>query len=269
MGTLLNVQDLLVWDDRDKSEIVKHISFSLEENTCLAIVGESGSGKSMTCRTLMGLNKPWIRHSGSILLDGEELSSLSSGALRKYCGRRMCMIMQNGMTAFDPTSTIRVHFRETLKIQMGYDRKTADQKMIEAMKKVMLREPELILTKYPHQLSGGMLQRCMIALTLVLKPEIIIADEPTTALDSISQNEVLDQFIKLKRDMGNSMIFISHDLGVVRRIADHIVVMKEGELVESGSVQEVLDHPQHAYTRYLVSSKLEMSKAFQAAMERK
>jgi len=266
MGTLLEVKDLVITDSRSKKDIVKGISFSVEDNSCLAIVGESGSGKSMTCKTFMGLHKPWIKWSGDVFFEGVDIKTYSPKEMRTMCGKKLCMVMQNGMSAFDPSDKMKGHFRETLKVHYGYDKTKSDEEMIAAMEKVLLKEPEKILDKFPHQLSGGMLQRCMIALTLALKPQLIIADEPTTALDTITQYEVIQQFIELKQHMNNSMIFISHDLGVVRNIADNVIVMKTGEIVERGKTERVLYDPQHEYTKFLVNAKKGMNEAFNRIM---
>ena len=263
---LISVEDLKLKDMRNGQEIVKGISFEVQEGRCLAIVGESGSGKSMTCRTFMGLHKPWIRQEGLVLFKGKDIRSFSKKEFRKLCGKEMAMIMQDGMSAFDPSDRIQSHFRETLREHFGYDVEKSDQMMITCMEKVMLSEPDKVLQKYPHQLSGGMLQRCMIALALALQPELIIADEPTTALDTITQYEVLRQFWALKNELGNAMIFISHDLGIVRSIADDLLVMREGTIVERGRAEDVFSHPQHEYTRYLINAKKGMNEKFNRIM---
>ena len=255
MKNILQVSGLNVWDSRNGEEIVKNISFSLKENSCLALVGESGSGKSMTCKAIMGLNRPWIRCSGRVEFDGHELLTLPKQQLRSLCGNRLCMILQDGMSAFDPSCVIGQHFRETLREHFGWTARQADERMVESMLTVMLKNPAELLKKYPHQLSGGMLQRAMIALALVLEPDIIIADEPTTALDTITQFEVMEQFAALQKRTSSAMIFISHDLGVVNRLADSVVVMKNGSVVEFGSLPGVFEHPQQEYTRYLVSTR--------------
>ncbi len=255
---ILKVTDLRIHDSRDGEEIVKGVTFKVLRGTCLAVVGESGSGKTMTCRAITGLNSNWLKNTGSIVFDGTDLGAMEPRERRKMCGKRISTIMQNGMSSFDPSSRLRVHFRETLKTNFGYSKKMADIVMLDTMRAVMLKDPEEILKKYPHQLSGGMLQRCMIALTLALGPDLIIADEPTTALDTITQFEVINQFVTLKNEMNSSMIFISHDLSVVKNIADYIVIMKDGQLVEKGSVEEIFEHPQHEYTRFLINAKRAM-----------
>ncbi|EGG37412.1 staphylopine uptake ABC transporter ATP-binding protein CntD [Paenibacillus sp. HGF5] len=266
MLNMLEVNHLRVWDANEGKEIIRDSSFQLKPQTCLAIVGESGSGKSLTCRSIIRLHKPWIRQSGEILFKGENLNQLSDKEMRRRRGKQIGMIMQNGMGAFDPSSVVGVHFQETLKAHFGWSKSQVETTMKKAMESVMLNHPIETMNKYPYQLSGGMLQRLMIALTLVLSPDIVIADEPTTALDTISQYEVVEQFIQLRERMGGSMIFVSHDLGVVKKIADEVMVMRNGVIVESGSVEEVLSAPRHPYTQYLVSTRLELSNHFNEIM---
>lgn len=265
---ILEVENLKVWDSNTGKIIIYNSSFNLKQGSCLAIVGESGSGKSMTCRSIMRLNKALIRQSGDILFKGENLSNLSEKAMRKKRGRNLCMILQNGMSAFDPSCVIGVHVRETLVEHFGWSNNEIEGKMKNAMESVMLKNPIEIMNKYPHQLSGGMLQRIMIALALVLEPDIIIADEPTTAIDTVSQFEVVEQFIKLRERMGCSMIFISHDLGVVQKIADDVLVMKAGEIIERGNTRTIFSEAAHEYTKYLVSTRLALSNNFKKIMGR-
>ncbi|MDR9796559.1 ABC transporter ATP-binding protein [Aeribacillus pallidus] len=265
---ILEVENLQVTDMNTGQIIIYNSSFRLKKGNCLAIVGESGSGKSVTCRSIMRLNKAWIRQSGYILFKGENLNHLSEKEMRKKRGKNLCMILQNGMSAFDPSCVIGVHLRETLVEHFGWSNTEIEEKMKKAMESVMLKNPIEIMNKYPHQLSGGMLQRIMIALALVLEPDIIIADEPTTALDTISQFEVVEQFIQLRERMGCSMIFVSHDLGVVKKIADDVLVMKDGKIIERGDIQTIFSEAKHEYTRYLVSTRLTVSNHFKKIMGR-
>ncbi|MEN1939360.1 ABC transporter ATP-binding protein [Paenibacillus sp. 102] len=265
---LLEVKNLRIWDNNTGRVIIDNSSFHLKYGSCLAIVGESGSGKSVTCRSIMRLNKSWIHQSGDILFKGENLNSLSEKEMRKKRGKNLCMILQNGMSAFNPSCVIGVHVRETLAQHFGWDNSKIEWKMKYAMESVMLKDPIEIMNKYPYQLSGGMLQRIMIALALVLEPDIIIADEPTTALDTISQFEVVEQFMTLRERMGCSMIFVSHDLGVVKKIADNVLVMKDGRVIERGDIQTIFSEAQHEYTRYLVSTRLALSNNFKKIVGR-
>lgn len=264
---ILDVHDLKVWDSNTGKHIIYNSSFQLKSGDCLGIIGESGSGKSVTGRALVRLNKPNIHQSGDILFKGENLNILSEQEMRRKRGKNICMILQNGMRAFDPTCVIGVHLRETLVEHYGWSKSTVEEKMKNAMASVLLKNPIEVMNKYPHQLSGGMLQRVMIALALVLEPEIIIADEPTTALDTVAQFEVIEQFIHLRERLECSMIFISHDLGVVKKIADEVLVMKDGEIVERGNVRMIFSEPEHEYTNYLLTTRLAISNHFKRIME--
>ncbi|MDQ0059316.1 staphylopine uptake ABC transporter ATP-binding protein CntD [Paenibacillus harenae] len=263
---ILEVEHLKLWDANRNKVIIHNSSFHLKQGSCLAIVGESGSGKSVTCRAIMRLNKAWIRQSGDILFKGENLNHLTEKEMRKRRGKNLCLILQNGMRAFDPSCVVGVHLKETLAEHFGWSKSETEQRMKKAMESVMLKDPLEIMNKYPHQLSGGMLQRVMIALAIVLEPDIIIADEPTTALDTISQYEVVEQFTKLRERWGCSMIFISHDLGVVKKVADDVLVMKDGVIVERGNIHAVFSEAKHEYTNYLVSSRLALSSRFKKIM---
>ncbi|OPH56928.1 nickel import ATP-binding protein NikD [Paenibacillus ferrarius] len=260
---VLEVEHLNLWDANTNELIVADTSFQLKQGSCLSIVGESGSGKSMTCRAIMRLNKPWIHQSGAIYLKGENIMTLSAKEMRKKRGKQLCMIVQNGMRAFDPTCVIGVHIRETLAQHFKWNRKESEEHIIRAMASVMLQNPVDNLNKYPHELSGGMLQRMMIALSLVLEPEVVIADEPTTALDAISQFEVVEQLIHMRERTGCSMIVISHDFAVVKKMADEVLVMKDGAIIERGRTQTIFTEAQHPYTQYLVSARLALSAHFQ------
>ncbi|MGG4442725.1 staphylopine uptake ABC transporter ATP-binding protein CntD [Brevibacillus fortis] len=266
MTNILEVKNLKIWDSRNERVIVPNSSFHVKQGSCLAIVGESGSGKSVTCKAIMRLNKAGIRQSGDILLRGINLMELSEQEMRKKRGKQLCMILQSSMRAFDPSCVVGVHLQETLVEHFGWSREEITTKMKNAMESVRLKNPIEVMNTYPHQLSGGMLQRVMIALTIVLEPDIIIADEPTTALDTVSQFEVVEQFRQLRERMGCSMIFISHDLGIVKLMADDVLVMKEGEIVENGTTQAIFSEPQHTYTRYLLSTKLALNQHFKRIM---
>ncbi|MFS0838930.1 staphylopine uptake ABC transporter ATP-binding protein CntD [Paenibacillus sp. 1P03SA] len=262
----LEVENLKVWDNLTGEVIIPNSSFQVKRGSCLAIVGESGSGKSLTCRAVMRLNKTRLRQTGDIVFNGINLSGLPEKEMRKRRGKQLCMILQNGMRAFDPSCVVGVHLKETLAGHFGWSRDEITAKMRTAMESVMLKDPIAVMNAYPHQLSGGMLQRVMIALAIVLEPDLVIADEPTTALDTISQFEVVEQFTQLRKRMGCSMLYISHDLGIVRKLADEVLVMKEGEIVERGPAPVIFSEPAHEYTRYLVSSKLLLNHHFTKIM---
>ena len=178
------------------------------------------------------------------------------------------MILQDAMSAFDPLSTIGSQMSETLCEKLEVSKKEAERISIVELKKMRIKEPVQVLEKYPHYLSGGMLQRCMIAIAMAVKPDIIVADEPTTALDSINQNEVVKEFQRLRNELDTAVIFISHDLGVVQRLAQTVLVMKEGKQVEYGKVEDVFSQPKHEYTQYLISTRVQLTKSFAKAMRK-
>ena len=264
--SLIEVKNLTVCDTRNDEVIVKNVSFSVEKNTCLGIVGESGSGKSMSTKAILGLINPWLKATGSAKLGDVELLDMDKETLRKIRGRRFCMILQDAMTAFDPLYTIGAQMIETLCENTDCTKGEAEQIALEALEKMLICDPEEVMKKYAHQLSGGMLQRCIIGMAMALKPEVIVADEPTTALDSINQREVLEEFKRLRELTGMTLIFISHDLGVVQHLADNVLVMRYGECVEYGKVEQIFKNPQHEYSKYLVDTRIALTKIFREAM---
>lgn len=268
--SLLEVKNLRVIDTLNNKEIVKGINFKLEKNQCLGIVGESGSGKSMTARAILGLINPNLKATGEAILNEDiDLLKASKREIRKIRGKKICMILQDAMSAFDPLYTIGYQMIETLVENKSINKKEAKEEAIKALDKVMINEPEEIIKKYPHQLSGGMLQRCMIAIAMAMEPDIIIADEPTTALDSINQKEIVEQFKALRKFTGTSLIFISHDLGIVKYLAQDILVMKDGIQVEYGNASQIFKKPKHKYTKYLIDTRLELNKSFIEAVSKR
>ena len=235
---------------------VRNVSFDVAPGETLGIVGESGSGKSVTCYSMMGLipTPPGRIESGSALLDGTDLLHCPEKTLRSIRGKRISMIFQDPMTSLNPYLTIGDQVAEPLIIHEGIGRREARTRALEQLALVGIPDAEQRMDAYPHQFSGGMRQRVMIAIALITRPEILIADEPTTALDVTVQKQVLDLIRKLQQDMGTSVILITHDLGVVRQYADRINVMYAGRIVESALARELLEHPRHAYTRALMKS---------------
>lgn len=235
---------------------VRNVSFDVAPGETLGIVGESGSGKSVTCYSMMGLipMPPGRIESGSAMLDGTDLLHCPEKELRSIRGKRISMIFQDPMTSLNPYLTIGEQVAEPLVIHEGAGKKEARDRALEQLALVGIPDAEQRMDAYPHQFSGGMRQRVMIAMALITRPEILIADEPTTALDVTVQKQVLDLIRKLQQDMGTSVILITHDLGVVRQYADRINVMYAGRIVESAPAQELLEHPRHAYTRALMKS---------------
>lgn len=235
---------------------VRNVSFDVAPGETLGIVGESGSGKSVTCYSMMGLipMPPGRIESGSAMLDGTDLLHCPEKELRSIRGKRISMIFQDPMTSLNPYLTIGEQVAEPLVIHEGAGKKEARDRALEQLALVGIPDAEQRMDAYPHQFSGGMRQRVMIAMALITRPEILIADEPTTALDVTVQKQVLDLIRKLQQDMGTSVILITHDLGVVRQYADRINVMYAGRIVESAPAREFLEHPRHAYTRALMKS---------------
>lgn len=265
---ILELKNVVVNDPRSNEVIVHGSSFIVRKNTCLSIVGESGSGKSITTKAILGLTNPWLKISGTAKYKGKNLIGLKQSELRKIRGKNICMIPQYAMTSFDPLYTIGYQMIETFVENLGISKEESKKLAIESLDKMLINNPEEVIKKYPHQLSGGMLQRCMIAIAIAMKPDIIIADEPTTALDSINQREVVEEFKRLRDVTGTSLIFISHDLGVVQSLADDILVMKNGECVEYGTAKKIFENPQHEYTKYLIDTRVSLTESFIKAMEK-
>lgn len=235
---------------------VQDVSFDLHAGETLGIVGESGSGKSVTCYSMMGLipSPPGQIESGQALLGDIDLLKCNEKELQNIRGKRISMIFQDPMTSLNPYLTIGEQVAEPLIIHQGFNKKEAYNKVIEQLHLVGIPEPEKRLHSWPHVFSGGMRQRVMIAMALITKPEILIADEPTTALDVTVQKQVLDLIKQLQTEIGTAVILITHDLGVVRQYADRINVMYAGRIVESAPTEDLLTTPKHAYTRALIRS---------------
>ena len=235
---------------------VDGLDLDIPKGKIIGLVGESGCGKSMTAKSIMGLLKyPGRVAGGSIRFEDQDLTRLSDKELRKICGNDISMIFQEPMTSLNPVLKVGRQVRETLLVHNPTMSKAeAKQRVVEMFQRVGIPEAEKRYDCYPHELSGGLRQRVMIAMALITRPEILIADEPTTALDVTVQKQVLDLIRKLQQDMGTSVILITHDLGVVRQYADRINVMYAGRIVESAPAKELLEHPRHAYTRALMKS---------------
>ncbi|PGL71628.1 ABC transporter ATP-binding protein [Bacillus sp. AFS055030] len=254
---LLSVNNLVTTFQTADGEIpaVRNVSFSVNKSETLCIVGESGCGKSITSLSIMGLlpSNGSIK-SGSIQLEGTDLTKLTTDELRKIRGNKISMIFQEPMTALNPVITIGYQLREPLMIHQKLSKQEANQKGIELLKQVGIPYPEKRMTQYPHELSGGMRQRVMIAISLACTPGLLIADEPTTALDVTIQSQILDLIHDLQEQLGMGVIMVTHDMGVVAEIADKVMVMYAGEKIEEGPVEEIFNRPSHPYTRGLLSS---------------
>ncbi|MET8677600.1 ABC transporter ATP-binding protein [Streptomyces sp. NPDC004647] len=256
-GTFLSVRDLYVHFSTEDGIVkaVDGLSFDLERGQTLGIVGESGSGKSVTNLSILGLHDPRNTEvSGEILLDGQELTGAAERTMEKLRGNKMAMIFQDALTALSPYYTVGRQIAEPYRKHMGVSKHEARQRAIEMLTKVGIPNPKLRVDDYPHQFSGGMRQRAMIAMSLVCNPDLLIADEPTTALDVTVQAQILDLLKDLQQEFGSAIVLITHDLGVVANTADDLLVMYAGRAVERGSVQEVLRAPQHPYTWGLLGS---------------
>jgi peptide/nickel transport system ATP-binding protein len=255
---LLTIDGLTValpaWADRRQA--VSGVSLSLAPNEILCIVGESGSGKSVMARAVLGLlPAPHVRPvAGRILFEGEDLLTAGEARMREIRGRRIAMIFQEPMTALNPLMTIGRQIDEMIETHLDLSRTRRRDRILELLRDVRLPEPERLLGAYPHELSGGQRQRAMIAMALVLDPAILVADEPTTALDVTTQAQILALIKELQAKHQTGVMFITHDFGVVAEIADRVAVMQQGELVELGSGSQVLNAPQHPYTRTLIAA---------------
>ncbi len=239
----------------DRGFAVDHISLSVAAGEIVCVVGESGSGKSVTAQSIMGLlPKVFPKPDGSILFEGKDITRATPSEMRSLRGRGIGMIFQEPMTALNPVQSVGKQIDEVLRTHLTLSRSERLARVIEAMTEVRLPDPESMYHAFPHQLSGGQRQRVLIAGALILKPRLLIADEPTTALDVTTQAQILTQIRDLQRSRDMGVLFITHDIGVVREIADRVVVMKGGKLVEHGSATQVLDNPQTDYTRMLISS---------------
>jgi oligopeptide/dipeptide ABC transporter ATP-binding protein len=256
---VLSVEHLTTTFFTDIGEIVAvdDVSFELHRGETLGIVGESGSGKTVTAKSIMRLipDPPGRITGGRVMFDGVDLTQLRERDMRSVRGNRIAMIFQEPMTALNPVFTIGWQIEEAFHLhQPELDRKARRRRAVEMLEKVGIPSPARRIDEYPHQLSGGMRQRVMIAMALACNPEILVADEPTTALDVTIQAQVLTLVRNLQRDLGTAVIFITHDLGVVAEVCDRVVVMYCARIVEQGSVDDIFHRPAHPYTRALLRS---------------
>jgi peptide/nickel transport system ATP-binding protein len=239
----------------DRRHAVADVSFSVSQGEIVCVVGESGSGKSVTAQAIMGLMpKAFARPSGAIVFNGEDLLHAPTQRMRALRGREIGMIFQEPMTALNPVHTVGAQIDEVLRTHLSLPSAERFSRVIRAMEEVGLPDPQQLYHAFPHQLSGGQRQRVLIAAALILEPRLLIADEPTTALDVTTQAQILKQIRDLQRSRGMGVLFITHDIGVVAEIADRVVVMKSGKVVESGTVARVLTSPEADYTRMLIAA---------------
>src|SRR6056297_3365271 len=254
--SVLTVSDLRVSFRQDGQVIpaVKGVSFSVDRGETVALVGESGSGKSVTALSTVSLLGPSAQVEDSVTYDGQEMIGAPDKRLRQVRGNDISFIFQEPMTSLNPLHTIEKQLRESIELHQGLRGAALRAQILELLDKVGIRDAESRLTAYPHQLSGGQRQRVMIAMALANGPDLLVADEPTTALDVTIQAQILELLDRLKQDMNMSMLFITHDLGIVRKIADRVCVMKDGEIVEQGRTEVIFQDPQHPYTRMLLAA---------------
>lgn len=265
MDSLLEVKNLNIYLKKKKERIqaVSNVSFCIEKGKTLGIIGESGSGKSITSYAVMGLlDKKLWDVTGEVYMNGEPLDYKNDKIMQRIRGSRIALIMQNPMSAFNPVISIGAHFVETIN-KSGEEKKSNEEikkRALELMGKMRIRDPEAVYKSYAFQLSGGMLQRIMIALALVSEPELLVADEPTTALDLTVQHEIINILHEMQNKYNTSILIVSHDLGVISHLADNIAVMYAGVFMEKGSAEKILRSPCHPYTEGLFASRPAFSK---------
>ena len=271
--SLLDVKDLKTYfyTDSGVAKAVDGVTFSVDKGKVLGIVGESGCGKSVTSLSIMRLVDPVTgkNEGGEILFDGTDILKLPEPEMRKLRGNRISMIFQEPMTSLNPVFTIGYQIEESLILHKGMDKKAARQQAIHLLELVGIPEAGKRVDEYPHQLSGGMLQRIMIGIATAMKPALLIADEPTTAIDAITQYEILNELLHIKENHNTAMIFISHDLNAISRVADRIVVLNHGAVVDRGDFRHILHHAQDPYTKLLVEKRADVMRRYTAVLNGK
>ncbi|GMQ56591.1 ABC transporter ATP-binding protein [Vallitalea sediminicola] len=250
---------------KNGNKLIDNISFSLKENTILGIVGESGSGKSITTKAILKLlNGNKFNLSGKILLDGEDIITYSEKQMQKVRGEKISVILQNPMTSLNPLTKIGNQMIETLKFHYKINKKTAYNMAFDALLLMNFENVERVMKSYPYELSGGMLQRVVIAITLSLKPKILIADEPTTALDVDTRDIIIQEILKLKNKFGISIMYITHENEIIKNISDEIVVLKNGKIIEQGTKEKLIKNPNEQYTKALLEEKMDFKEKVKA-----
>lgn len=271
MSAILKVENLNVTLTYRKTskKLVENVNFEVHPGECLGILGESGSGKSMTVKSILGLLDKNFHVSGSAVFDGHDLLKESKEELRRLRGSRITMVLQNPMTCFDPLYRIGNQMAETFATHTTWNAQEIRSHCLKILNQMQILNGEEVLQKYPHQLSGGMLQRIMIGTAMALQPELLIADEPTTAIDAITQYEILEEFIRIKKNKNTAMLFITHDLGAISKVADRILVMNSGHIVDSGNFEHIRNHAQDPYTRLLIEKRSAVMHHYREVLHRK
>lgn len=257
MSHLLTISDLTIafTGDTGTHEVTDHLSLTLDEGEIVCLVGESGCGKSVTSMSLLGLLGPGGSvKEGSICYEDRDLLTLSEKELDQIRGKEISMIFQDPMSSLNPTFTIGYQIMEGLRIHLGLKKREAWVRAVELLARVGMKEPELVMKSYPHTLSGGMRQRAIIAMALACNPKLLIADEPTTALDVSVQAQIMELLKRLQKESRMAVLLITHDMGVVSHMADRVLVMYAGQIVEEAEAEELFRHPSHPYTRALLSA---------------
>lgn len=248
--------------------LVNNVSFTLNPGECLGILGESGSGKSLTVKSVLGLLDNSFDISGQAVFQGRDLLQESTESLRRLRGSKVTMVLQNPMTCFDPLCRVGEQIAETFVTHLDLNGRQVYEKSVKMLEAMLIHYPEEVLEKFPHQLSGGMLQRIMIGIAMAMKPDLLVADEPTTAIDAITQYEILEEFLRIKKEGNTSIIFITHDLGAVSRLADKIIVMNKGMIVDEGSFEHILKNARDPYTRLLAEKKSAVMQRYRKFMDK-
>lgn len=253
---LLSIEALSASSLRDGNQpVLRDVSLSLEPGQVLGLVGESGAGKSTIAKALLGILPASIKVTdGYIHFDGRNLLELDQRALRGIMGSEITMIPQDPQTALNPGRRIGAQLTDSLRLKRGMGMREADERALQLLEEVHIRDPERVVRCFPHELSGGMRQRVLIAAAFALEPKLVVADEPTTALDVTVQKEILRLIRRMQESHGTAVVFVTHDLGVVAQICDHIILLYAGKVIEAGTTADVLAAPKHAYTRALIAA---------------
>ena len=256
MSTLLDIRDLdLTLAGSPPLRLLRRVSLQVESGQIVGLVGESGAGKTMVSRAVLGIapGNARVTH-GAVVFDGRDITHLAERQRRHLLGREIAFIPQNPMTALNPVERIGPQITDVLRMHLDLDKRSAHERALVLLQDVHLRDPERILRQFPHELSGGMRQRVLIAIAFACKPKLVIDDEPTTALDVTVQKQILQLIRELQRDSGTAMLFITHDLGVVAKLCDHVAVMHGGRVLESAPAAHLFASPSHDYTRALFAA---------------